>query len=1102
MFGGGTLKKELERLEKELKAKQSELDSKQSQLAEREAQLDEEKSRAAAGEQSLQEAEARLEALRKERVESHVERSEAQAAADEAIKKLNADVRESTQQLGQNRLVLEEKQKALDVVEDSKAALEKQLAEARRKLESVVEDQAATHEFLDVTIGECEFANAFAYSIAVNFDGDAQRHTTDVAAPSERPTFKRASFLLTAGMDVKAKGESEGRSTEVHSVLKLSAFVHVRDPTVTSGPESEAVVRMLGEAKLPLGDLLSVPDGIMASRRVVRSVNFLRTAAGSVADLAAKPLTVGRATVVLQLKLLAPSEAAASSTQKAAAAFGATEAPLPPSCPSLDTSLWVARPLQRCFRVLLHRAEGLPPPPAEGSGRATARAVLRLMRQDGQVLYESGTSDVAVPAPLEGTYMSDTTFNQEIVVPLPVALQRDAYLQLTLEMISSDSSSGGAAHVACLLDLQWNADVLPVFTPMHLIARPSPALSTVPSAARPRPSLLLSLLAESPHEDLDALGEGISHCVELRLHGTPVGRPLPFTMEGAMVAVCPGAGAHSAKTSSKIPVATFLYDQRMDLSTFIASNILDTLRSAPAYFLSPAVGPSHTPRWNQYVVRCLASLATLSSLTLMLFDCGRATRGMDMALGDEPIAFATLDASALVPRSAPGAPISDPLHRAFNLDLRLIADPGAAASLEVECRLWPRGGLPASMRSDAGPAAQAASLAGSPGLGRALATRETGATTLLEPTVGSPISANAGAASFAGMKGGGTQAGAAAEVMTASLVAEAKELRLSHEISVQLSKEFNMRAVALKKAGEEIVALRRQVQLMQHENARLKAQIEDEEKLAEEIRNKPIPEGLETLSSAELAQKLHRALEKYREEKTKVAELANRLEEALRETTKGRGLQRALEELEQAHLEQNQELQRLQEEGKKLETYRQTTKTQEKVIVKLEKILEGSLAEVQKAQRVQVDVERLKTENLRLREKCANLVARRKGGGGSGGADLEDLRRQVGEKEGEIVRLEGMVRDLQGSSGQPVRAEQESQRLKELEESRIAWEQRCMAAEQRLQMIQSRIDESSRKYGGEIASLKVEVAKRDAKILELEYLLGGSGAGGIANPGV
>mmetsp|Transcript_28443 Transcript_28443/g.75354 ORF Transcript_28443/g.75354 Transcript_28443/m.75354 type:complete len:277 (-) Transcript_28443:80-910(-) len=271
-------------------------------------------------------------------------------------------------------------------------------------------------------------------------------------------------------------------------------------------------------------------------------------------------------------------------------------------------------------------------------------------------------------------------------------------------------------------------------------------------------------------------------------------------------------------------------------------------------------------------------------------------------------------------------------------------------------------------------------------------------------------------------------------------------------------------------------------------------------KLAEDVRHKPPPEGLDSLTSAELAARLQRALEKYREEKTKGVELNRRLEEALKDASRGRGLERSLDELERAHLEQNRELQRLQDENKKMDAYRQTTKTQEKVIAKLEKILEGSLQEVQKAQRVQVDVERLKTENLRLREKCAHLVARRKYEAG-GDVDVEDLQRQVANKGDEVMRLQALVRDLQRAAGRRADMEKaaspelarERQNLEDQEAKRLEWEQRCQAAEHRLQMLQHQLTESSKKYGSEISALRVEVAKRDARILELEFLLRDSG---------
>eukprot|EP00438_Fugacium_kawagutii_P030526 Skav213654 [mRNA] locus=scaffold2012:399619:400431:- [translate_table: standard] len=263
------------------------------------------------------------------------------------------------------------------------------------------------------------------------------------------------------------------------------------------------------------------------------------------------------------------------------------------------------------------------------------------------------------------------------------------------------------------------------------------------------------------------------------------------------------------------------------------------------------------------------------------------------------------------------------------------------------------------------------------------------------------------------------------------------------------------------------------------------------------------------MSSAELAAQLVRTLEKYREEKTKNVELGRRMEEALKEVNRARGLERSLDELQQVHLEQNRELQRLQDEGKKLETYRQTAKTQEKVISKLEKILENSLQEVQKAQKVQVDIERLKTENLKLRERCTSLLTRKRQDLGSD--EAEELRKSLAQKDAEIIRLQKLAAELKANSegdadefrrpggpeisdARPSQISQalsaaEQEQLAHVEAKRFEWEQRCVAAEQRLQMLQQQLTESSKRYGSDISSLEVEIAKKDARIKELEFLV-------------
>lgn len=1071
MFGGGRDKEALAKAQQELAQKERELREKADQLQrEQERAADAERTRSelqAARDELERKQAAQVSELQESREQvaeqsEHLAEQREQIASEfSAYSELDSQFVEARRQYAESEFACEEEQQAKLRAEtqlrDSEQQAEKMRSKIQsqsRMLEAEQKDKASAHAFLDVAVGECEFASAFAYSIVVQLQGQSEARSTDISAPSARPVFSNASMLLPADLDV------------TDDSLHVSAYATIEDPVAVGAAPT---TRLLGDATISLAEL-QVAEGGTASRRVVRNISFVR-AAGT--EAASKQLTVGRATVAVQVKVLTHSEVAAKG--------GTLAEPLPASFPSLDKSLWTTTPMQHRLRVLVHRAEMLPAPPS--SGRATARIALRLVCADGQVLYESLSTDVPVEPSGETSATADVIFAQELVLPLHTSEQKDPQAQLTLEMVSaSEPSSGTTVTTASLLDLRWLPEVMPVLNPLHLNARPSETSSSAPSFARPRPVLLVSIMREPPREDLDSLGDAAAHGVEVRFHGVPAARPLPDPVNSALIAITPDSqGTDTSAADLQIPVATFYYDQRLDLGTVIASHFRSGAGQSQKYFLTPAVGSSRTPQWGQFTTRFLASPACLGSLTMLLFDGSSTRADPDHPFGNSVLGFATLDARTLCQASAGDMP----LQRSFLLDLRLLEAPGTASSLEVECRVWPRG---------TAAWAQDAPVKSSPVVTNVPRGVEQGqAAGQLPIGTPGPISGSNGAA-LAVADGGAL----------ASLQHEANEFRLNHELSVQLAKEFNMRAAALKRAGAEIVNLRRQVQMLKSENANLKAQLEDEEKLAEEVRKRPPPEGFDQLSSSELALKLQRALDKYRDEKTKGAELERRLGEALREASRARGLERTFEELETAHLEQNKELQRLQEDNRKIDGYKQAARAQEKVIAKLEKILEGSLQEVQKAQRVQVDMERLKTEKLRLQEKCSQLIAKRKGVA-EGEEGTNELRRQVAEKNREVARLEAVVQELRRGrtpealpSPTSPELQQEQKRLQELEDSRLEWEQRCMAAEHRIQTLQQQLKEASRRYGGEISSLKVEIAKRDARVLELEFLLkereGGDGA--------
>ncbi|CAE8630089.1 unnamed protein product [Polarella glacialis] len=76
------------------------------------------------------------------------------------------------------------------------------------------------------------------------------------------------------------------------------------------------------------------------------------------------------------------------------------------------------------------------------------------------------------------------------------------------------------------------------------------------------------------------------------------------------------------------------------------------------------------------------------------------------------------------------------------------------------------------------------------------------------------------------------------------------------------------------------------------------------------------------------------------------------------------------------------------------------------------------------------------------------------------GGDEEEIRRKLSQKDVEIARLQGLVKELRGSNAPPQEFSRpqadgaEQQRLQDLESNLQDWEQNCHAAEHRLKMLQ------------------------------------------------
>lgn len=64
----------------------------------------------------------------------------------------------------------------------------------------------------------------------------------------------------------------------------------------------------------------------------------------------------------------------------------------------------------------------------------------------------------------------------------------------------------------------------------------------------------------------------------------------------------------------------------------------------------------------------------------------------------------------------------------------------------------------------------------------------------------------------------------------------------------------------------------------------------------------------------------------------------------------------------------------------------------------------------------------------------------------------------------------------------------EQSQLIELRAARLEWEQRCLDVEKRVRILEQHLIKSSHSSGAELSTLRLEIAKRNAKIAELEFL--------------
>jgi hypothetical protein len=297
-----------------------------------------------------------------------------------------------------------------------------------------------------------------------------------------------------------------------------------------------------------------------------------------------------------------------------------------------------------------------------------------------------------------------------------------------------------------------------------------------------------------------------------------------------------------------------------------------------------------------------------------------------------------------------------------------------------------------------------------------------------------------------------------------------KELTQKQEIIHRMMKEVDDKTESLKLTGAEIVDLRKQIKLLQNENQILRKRLGQEEQMQIESL---VTQEIHKMSLPELKSKIIKLSQAYRGERLRNEEFEKALRQAQNEIANARKLANDLEQLQKVHEEDSEKYLNLQRETQKIGLYRETIKKQEEVILKMEGLLKKTMNENERQKDSLLELEQLRTENLKLQKEIKDFVVNSTPGVlGRGNIELEKSKK-------EVARLQTIVNELQNdlNNKRPISAEK-----KELQNEILELEVKYQKANARISSLQKELETSAKNYAKEIAALKLILAEKEALI--------------------
>ena len=272
------------------------------------------------------------------------------------------------------------------------------------------------------------------------------------------------------------------------------------------------------------------------------------------------------------------------------------------------------------------------------------------------------------------------------------------------------------------------------------------------------------------------------------------------------------------------------------------------------------------------------------------------------------------------------------------------------------------------------------------------------------------------------------------------------------------------------KKGSEIIELRKQINLLEKENSILRKRLGQEEQMQVESL---VTHEIQQMSLPELKSKIVKLAQAYRGERMRNEEYEKALKQAQVEISQARKLAHDLEALQKQHEDDSERFLQIQKETQKISLYRETIKKQEEVIKKLESVLDRTMKDNSVKKDNLLEMEQLRTENLRLQRELKDMVIQATPG--TFIKPSEDLEKY----KSEINRLEKQITSLQYelSNRRPMSADK-----RDMQNEILDLEVRLHKAQSRVSSLETEMISNARKYGEEIARLKTKISEKESII--------------------